>query len=93
MDEKNKSGRDDLPQEFATLEEAGAFWDAHSTADFEEIFEPVDVELDLPPRRGRRVTLANDLSLRIGVIAKQQGVSTETLVNLWLQEKLAQRVG
>ena len=93
MGEKNKSKRNDLPQEFATLEEAGAFWDAHSTADFEEIFEQVDVALDLPPRRGRRVTLANDLSLKIGAIAKQQGVSTETLVNLWLQEKLAQRVG
>jgi hypothetical protein len=92
MSEKNKPLHDELPVEFSSLEEAGDFWDSHSTADFAEVFEAVDAVIELPPRRSRRVALASDLSLKLYDIARQQGVSTETLVNLWLQEKLAQFV-
>ncbi len=89
MDDKNKS-QEEVPEEFPTLREVGTFWDANSTADHEEIFEPVDVEIALPPRHGKRVILAADLAEKIAEVAKDQGVSAETLVNLWLQEKLAQ---
>lgn len=40
MEEKNKS-IDPLPDSFETEEEAGAFWDTHSTSDYEEYLEPV----------------------------------------------------
>ncbi len=92
MNEKDKK-IEDLPEEFSTLKEAGEFWDTHSTADYEEIFEPVDVEIALPPRRGKKVVLAADLAEKLSEIAIKQGVSTETLANLWLQEKLTQIVG
>ncbi len=92
MDDKNKSSKDELPEDFTTLKEAGEFWDTHSTADHEEIFEPVDVEIALPPRQGKRVILATDLAEKLSEVATDQGVSTETLVNLWLQEKLAQAI-
>ncbi|MBE2220856.1 MAG: hypothetical protein IAF02_04915 [Anaerolineae bacterium] len=88
MDDKNKLPQDELPEEFASLEEAGEFWDAHSTADYEDIFEPVEFEIDLPPRLGKRIVLAADLADKLSEVAKQQGVSTETLANLWLQERL-----
>ncbi len=90
---KNKSSKDELPEEFSTLKEAGEFWDTHSTTDYENMFESVDVEIDLPVRQGKRITLATDLADKLSKIAKQQGVSTETLANLWLQEKLAQTTG
>ena len=93
MDDKNKSIQDHLPEEFASLEEAGEFWDAHSTADYEDVFEPVEFEMDLPSRPGKRIVLALDLATKLGEVARQQGVSTETLANLWLQEKLVQTVG
>jgi hypothetical protein len=40
MKNKNKS-IDPLPDSFETEEAAGAFWDAHSTIDYEEYLEPV----------------------------------------------------
>ena len=40
VEEKNKS-IDPLPDSFETEEEAGAFWDAHSTSDYEEYLEPL----------------------------------------------------
>ena len=40
---KNKDKpRDPLPETFATVEEAGEFWDTHSTSDYEEHLEPED---------------------------------------------------
>ena len=89
MGDKHKFQRDELPDEFSSLEEAGEFWDTHSTADYDDIFEPVEFEVDLPPRAGKRIRLAQDLVVKIGAAAKQQGVSMEVLVNLWLQEKVA----
>lgn len=88
MHERNKP--EEVPEEFSTVKEAGVFWDTHSTADHEEIFEAVDLEMAEPPRHGKRIILAADLAEKIDEVAKDQGVSTETLVNLWLQEKLAQ---
>lgn len=93
MDDKNKLPHDELPEEFASLEEAGEFWDTHSTADYEDEFEPVEFEIALPPRHGERIILATDLANKLSDVAKQQGVSTETLANLWLQERLTQVAG
>ena len=90
MDDKNQTPQDNLPEEFSTLKEAGEFWDTHSTVEHEDIFEPVDVELDLPPRMGKRIVLAAELAEKLSEVARREGVSTETLANLWLQEKLAQ---
>jgi hypothetical protein len=41
---------DPLPEVFATEEEAGEFWDAHSTIDYEEYLEPVDDVIVLKQR-------------------------------------------
>ncbi len=35
--------KDPLPETFVSEEEAGDFWDEHSTADYEEYLEPVDM--------------------------------------------------
>ena len=47
--DKNK-GIDRLPDSFATEEEAGAFWDAHSTSDYEEYLEPVEDVIEIRDR-------------------------------------------
>jgi len=57
--DKNK-GIDPLPDSFATEEEAGAFWDAHSTSDYEEYLEPAEDVIEIRDRifrgtdRGKR---------------------------------------
>lgn len=49
MEEENKS-IDPLPDSFKTEEEAGAFWDAHNTLDYEEYLEPVEVVIEIRDR-------------------------------------------
>jgi hypothetical protein len=44
MKDKNKKP-DPIPESFATEEEAGEFWDTHSTADYEEYLERVDMTM------------------------------------------------
>ncbi len=90
---KNKSHttyRDPLPENFNSLEEFWAFWDAHSTADYEDDMEDVEVRINL---RSNKVyyALANDLAKLLQHHARQQGVSPQTLINLWLREKITEQ--
>jgi hypothetical protein len=77
-----------LPEEFASLVEAAAFWDTHSTADYEELMEEVAFEINLTGRPTYYFAVAKDMVTQLQAVAQQQGISTQTLINLWLQEKL-----
>ncbi len=50
MTSKNKKIIDPLPDNFASEDKAGEFWDTHSTSDYEEYLEPVDVTIDIKKR-------------------------------------------
>ena len=84
------SRRDPIPEEFNSLTEAGEFWDTHDSADYEDLMEEVSFEINLPPRQTRSYAIATELATQLQAIADQQGVSTQTLINLWLQERLIQ---
>lgn len=79
--------RDELPEEFSSLEEAGEFWDTHSSSDYEEVMKELHFEVELK-NRAHEVRITNQLWQEVGKIARKQGVATETLVNRWLQEKI-----
>ena len=81
--------RKEVPEQFASLAEAGAFWDTHDSGDYEDIMTPVDIELDLLEHKVY-VAFARDVVVQLQAKARDQGVGTETLVNLWLLEKLLQ---
>jgi len=49
MRRRNKT-IDPLPDSFETAEEAGAFWEAHSTADYQEYLEPTDDVIEIKER-------------------------------------------
>lgn len=68
-----------------TIEEASEFWDTHSVADYP--FHVVQLEYQ-PEEKITFVAIANDLLSQLEKRAKERGVSIETLVNLWIQEKL-----
>lgn len=73
-----------MPSEMS-LEEASAFWDTHSVADYPSHV----VQLAYTPEeRMTCVAIANDLLRQVEKRAKERGISLETLVNLWIQEKL-----
>ncbi len=40
-----------IPDEFASYEEAGEFWDAHDTTDYHEAFVDVDFDVKLQGRQ------------------------------------------
>jgi len=86
-DKHGSSPKDELPENFASLEQFWGFWDSHSSADYEDLMEPVEVEIDLTSSKVY-LSLARDLLSKARTQARKQGVSTETLINLWLQEKL-----
>jgi hypothetical protein len=81
----NRKQRDPLPESFSSIEEAAEFWDTHSIADYwDHTREVKDVRIHLVRRH---VRIEAELARKIDHIARQRGVSAETLVNLWLQEK------
>jgi hypothetical protein len=84
---KNNKTRDPIPKEFKTIEELQEFWDTHSVADYDDLFKDVHFDVDLRGRTNLVVvepTLMQELVKR----AHTMGVSTETLVNLWLSRQL-----
>ena len=89
MDENNVIKRDPIPEQFDSLEELGEFWDTHSTADYEDLMEPAEFEVNLTSSK-TYLSVSKDLYRSLRKQAREQGVSTETLANLWLQEKIVQ---
>ena len=77
---------DPLPEHFESLEEAGKFWDTHDSADYEEFMRDIEVKVDIR-RRTYLVPVDSILYRRIQSIARKKGISTEALVNKWIQEK------
>ncbi len=71
-----------------TLEEIADFWDTHSLADYADQIHEVEFEVRAAPRH--RVTLDPDIFGNIVAQALRRGVSPETLVNMWLAERLQQ---
>ncbi|HEX5691794.1 MAG TPA: CopG family antitoxin [Roseiflexaceae bacterium] len=79
--------REAIPDQFASIEEAAAFWDSHDLTDYSDDLEEIAATIALQRHR-HLVALAPELAAQIGAEAKRQGVSTETLINLWLSERL-----
>ena len=69
-----------------TVEEIGEFWDTHSLADYWD--QTREVEFEVRALRRRRVTLDPQVYAHLEAQAHARGVLPETLVNLWLAERL-----
>ena len=69
-----------------TPEEIANFWDTHSLADYWD--QTQEAEFEVRAKRRRRITLDPDLYARVEAQARERGILPETLVNLWLAERL-----
>ncbi len=69
-----------------TLEEIGEFWDTHSLDDYWD--KTREVEFEVRAAQRRRVTVEPKIYKELEAEARVRGVVLETLVNLWLAEKL-----
>ncbi len=89
---ENKSAREPIP-EFNTLDDIATFWDAHSTADYDDLTREAKFEVRLHERgeEYQAVKLVPELGETIKTLARQRGVSVETLVNVWLTEKVLEQ--
>jgi hypothetical protein len=65
----------------------GEFWDTHDLADYWDQTRPVESKINIQSEE-TYYPLDTNLSKQVGSIAKRRGVSPETLLNLWIQEKL-----
>lgn len=67
-----------------SLEKMGEFWDTHDFTQFDT--DAPDVEFTI----SSTVSIEPDLLAAVEKQARLRGIGVETLVNLWLQEKLAE---
>jgi hypothetical protein len=71
----------------SSYKEIGDFWDTHDLADYWDQTEPVDFEVGIQSEV-TYYALDKKLSQMLSEVAEERGVSAETLLNLWVQEKL-----
>ena len=70
--------------------EIGEFWDQHDLSDYWGRTRKVKFDVVLEPE-ATYYPIQKDLSERIQSEARKQGVSSDTLVNLWLEQKIKER--
>jgi hypothetical protein len=72
--------------------EIGAYWDDHDLSEHWDETRPAEFEVDL---RSSSIyfALQRKLAERLRAAADAQGVSPETLLNLWVQERVGDEPG
>ena len=73
----------------SSYREIGEYWDEHDLEDAWDPSRQVEFEVSIESRF-RYFPLDRDLSRKIDDAARRRGVTAETLLNLWVQEKLQQ---
>jgi hypothetical protein len=89
---KRSGKRESRIPHFKTLEEEAEFWDAHSTTEFEDEFEPVTevkfVVRRSPVTRALTVRVDEQTFRRLAEQASRQGIGPATLARMWILEHL-----
>ncbi|MEZ4770716.1 MAG: CopG family antitoxin [Caldilineales bacterium] len=75
-----------------SVEEMAEFWDTHSLVDYEDQTYEVEMTFD-PAARRSLIGIEPELMNELRRIARQRQVSTQTLVNVWLQQRVDQVSG
>jgi len=70
--------------------EIGEFWDEHDLSDFWKKTKKVKFDVVLEPE-ATYYPVEKELSEKIQSVARKQGVSSDTLVNLWLEQKIKEQ--
>ena len=76
--------------EMTSYAQAADFWDTHSLADYWDETEPAEFEIDGMARRRYLVALDPELLERVQRLARTRGLTTESLVNLFIEQRLQQ---
>ena len=87
---ENRTTKDPLPETFDTFAEMAEFWDTHDVTDYKEYLTPVEVNVVAHPRHEYVIVLSDTLDAMLRKVQQKEGVPLNTLINLWVQEKLQQ---
>ncbi|MBI4675531.1 MAG: hypothetical protein HY741_28135 [Chloroflexi bacterium] len=74
---------------FKSLKEIADFWDTHSLADYDDETHIVEMTF-APTARRTYVGIESELLADLKRIARERRVSLQTLVNVWLQQRVDQ---
>ncbi len=79
---KTTKSPDEIPENFDSYEAAAKFWDSHDVADYLDLTEEVpNIQIKLSRKYFR---IKQHISARLSPKAREKGISSETLLNLWL---------
>ncbi len=73
-----------------SYKEIGEYWDKHDIAEHWEETKPAEFEIDIKSEV-TYYAVDGELSAKVHEYARKRGVSPDTLLNLWLQEKLQEQ--
>jgi hypothetical protein len=73
-----------------SYKEIGDFWDTHDLSDIWDKTKKVQFGVDIKSET-TYCALDKELSEQLHAIAQKRGVSADTLINLWVQEKLQEQ--
>lgn len=73
-----------------SYKEIGEFWDTHDLSDFWDKTKEATFEVDVQSEV-TYYALDKELSEKIQAIAQKRGISADTLINIWVQEKLQEQ--
>jgi hypothetical protein len=86
---RSSKKREPIPPHFQSVAEAAEFWDSHDLTDYWDLTREASLEVDIQ-RRVFLTALEPGLAKKLTECARKQGVSTETLINVWLAEKVTE---
>jgi hypothetical protein len=73
-----------------SYKEIGEFWDTHDLTEFWDQTKKASFEVDIESE-ATYYSLDRRLAEKVQAIAQERGVSADTLINLWVQEKLLEQ--
>ena len=85
---RNSKDRDEIPEEFATEEEAGRFWDTHDSSQYLDQMEPVEADVRLE-RRHFEIEVDGEVVQALRRRATMEHVAASALANDLLRRQLA----
>ena len=72
--------------------EMSEYWDTHDLSDHWEKGRDVHFDVDIKSEV-TYCALERDISERVQEVARRHGVSSDTMVNLWIQDRLQEEAG
>lgn len=83
---RNSMKREPIPKHFRSVEAAAEFWDSHDLTDYSGSTRDAHFRVDVR-RRVFLTALDPELAKKLTTVARKRGISTETLINMWLAER------